>query len=116
MSKSIELEKEKHKTKTKHRYEQVPQNQLRTSSSRPKQLKKIHALGFSGYEDLEPCDDFHVFSKFVTRLTSRDIIMSDKNVFHHFRNSRVLVTSLIDVLIHQEGSDDEKCIHIRLRL
>ncbi|CAG7872975.1 unnamed protein product [Brassica rapa] len=37
-------------------------------------------------KNLRTCDDCHVFAKFVSRLTSRDIIMRDKNRFHHFRN------------------------------
>ncbi|CAE6062207.1 unnamed protein product [Arabidopsis arenosa] len=37
-------------------------------------------------KNLRTCDDCHVFSKFVSRLTSREIIMRDKNRFHHFRN------------------------------
>ncbi|CAA7043635.1 unnamed protein product [Microthlaspi erraticum] len=37
-------------------------------------------------KNLRTCDDCHIFAKFVSRLTSRDIIMRDKNRFHHFRN------------------------------
>ncbi|KAF2533166.1 hypothetical protein F2Q70_00031632 [Brassica cretica] len=37
-------------------------------------------------KNLRTCDDCHVFAKFVSRVTSRDIIMRDKNRFHHFRN------------------------------
>ncbi|XP_019085887.1 PREDICTED: pentatricopeptide repeat-containing protein At2g01510, mitochondrial [Camelina sativa] len=37
-------------------------------------------------KNLRTCDDCHVFSKFVSRLTSTEIIMRDKNRFHHFRN------------------------------
>ncbi|VVB03752.1 unnamed protein product [Arabis nemorensis] len=37
-------------------------------------------------KNLRTCDDCHVFAKFVSRLTSRDIIMRDKNRFHHFKN------------------------------
>ncbi|XP_010513875.1 PREDICTED: pentatricopeptide repeat-containing protein At2g01510, mitochondrial-like [Camelina sativa] len=37
-------------------------------------------------KNLRTCDDCHVFSKFVSRLTSTEIIMRDKNRSHHFRN------------------------------
>ncbi|AEC05463.1 Tetratricopeptide repeat (TPR)-like superfamily protein [Arabidopsis thaliana] len=37
-------------------------------------------------KNLRTCDDCHAFSKFVSSLTSTEIIMRDKNRFHHFRN------------------------------
>ncbi|CAN8266921.1 unnamed protein product [Cochlearia groenlandica] len=37
-------------------------------------------------KNLRTCDDCHAFAKFVSRLTSRDIVMRDKNRFHHFKN------------------------------
>ncbi|KAL1219491.1 Pentatricopeptide repeat-containing protein [Cardamine amara subsp. amara] len=37
-------------------------------------------------KNLRTCDDCHVFSKFVSMLTNREIIMRDKNRFHHFKN------------------------------
>lgn len=36
-------------------------------------------------KNLRVCEDCHTFSKFVSKITLRDIIMRDKNRFHHFR-------------------------------
>ena len=37
-------------------------------------------------KNLRTCDDCHNFSKFVSKITMREIIMRDKIRFHHFRN------------------------------
>ncbi|GMY18617.1 pentatricopeptide repeat-containing protein At2g01510, mitochondrial [Fagus crenata] len=37
-------------------------------------------------KNLRTCDDCHNFSKFVSKITRREIIMRDKIRFHHFRN------------------------------
>ncbi|XP_031251171.1 pentatricopeptide repeat-containing protein At2g01510, mitochondrial [Pistacia vera] len=37
-------------------------------------------------KNLRVCEDCHTFSKFVSKITMRDIIMRDKNRFHHFRS------------------------------
>ncbi|KAF7808735.1 pentatricopeptide repeat-containing protein [Senna tora] len=37
-------------------------------------------------KNLRICDDCHTFSKFVSKISLRDIIMRDKIRFHHFRN------------------------------
>ncbi|KAI4313770.1 hypothetical protein L6164_026725 [Bauhinia variegata] len=37
-------------------------------------------------KNLRACDDCHTFSKFVSEVSSREIIMRDKIRFHHFRN------------------------------
>lgn len=37
-------------------------------------------------KNLRICDDCHTFSKFVSMISSREIIMRDKIRFHHFRN------------------------------
>ncbi|XP_057967345.1 pentatricopeptide repeat-containing protein At2g01510, mitochondrial [Malania oleifera] len=36
-------------------------------------------------KNLRICDDCHTYSKFVSKITMRDIIMRDKNRFHHFK-------------------------------
>lgn len=37
-------------------------------------------------KNLRACDDCHNFSKFVSKISSREIIMRDKVRFHHFKN------------------------------
>ncbi|KAF3432177.1 hypothetical protein FNV43_RR26916 [Rhamnella rubrinervis] len=37
-------------------------------------------------KNLRICDDCHTFSKYVSKLTSREIIIRDKIRFHHFKN------------------------------
>ncbi|XP_077230644.1 tetratricopeptide repeat (TPR)-like superfamily protein [Tasmannia lanceolata] len=38
------------------------------------------------YKNLRVCDDCHTFTKFVSMITIREIIMRDLNRFHHFKN------------------------------
>lgn len=37
-------------------------------------------------KNLRTCDDCHTFSKFVSKITNREIIMRDKSRFHHFKS------------------------------
>ncbi|GAV63119.1 PPR domain-containing protein/PPR_2 domain-containing protein/DYW_deaminase domain-containing protein [Cephalotus follicularis] len=37
-------------------------------------------------KNLRVCEDCHTFSKFISKITGRNIIMRDKKRFHHFRN------------------------------
>lgn len=37
-------------------------------------------------KNLRICGDCHAFCKFVSRITMREIVMRDKNRFHHFKN------------------------------
>ncbi|XXG51067.1 hypothetical protein AAC387_Pa02g4926 [Persea americana] len=36
-------------------------------------------------KNLRICSDCHTFSKYVSQITQREIIVRDKNRFHHFK-------------------------------
>ncbi|KAK2971336.1 hypothetical protein RJ640_026053 [Escallonia rubra] len=45
-----------------------------------------HELPIRVMKNLRTCDDCHTFSKFVSKISMREIIIRDKSRFHYFKN------------------------------
>lgn len=39
-------------------------------------------------KNLRVCGDCHIATKFISKITTREIIVRDANRFHHFKNGR----------------------------
>eukprot|EP01018_Ginkgo_biloba_P022611 Gb_35108 [translate_table: standard] len=64
------------------------------------------------FKNLRVCGDCHTATKFISKITAREIIVRDANRFHHFKGGELLPTSVVSwefALTNVKGAQRQNC-------